>query len=109
MLSAFYQGNTLVHTYATIIQPPSLEIDRLSYVDLELSILVKPDLSYEVLTQAEFEHAADILHYNEDTRISALMALNTLTSAIQRSVGIFAIVPYQLQQSDIHLAVCRDS
>lgn len=108
MLSAFYEDRTLVHTYAMIIQPATIEIDRLSYVDLELSILVKPDLSYEVLTQAEFEHAAELLHYSEDTRVSALMALRTLTSAVQRSVGVFASVPYQLKQVDMHLASCGD-
>src|ERR1700732_3487047 len=48
MLSAFYQQQTLIHTYATIIQPTIIQPDRLSYVDLELCVLVKPDLSYEV-------------------------------------------------------------
>ncbi|HEY4386323.1 MAG TPA: DUF402 domain-containing protein, partial [Ktedonobacteraceae bacterium] len=79
MLSAFYNENMLIHTYATIIQPALIQPDRLSYVDLDLSVLVKPNLSFEVLTQAEFEQAADLLHYSEETRISALMALRTLT------------------------------
>lgn len=108
MLSAFYKDRTLLHTYATIIQPPLIELDRVSYIDLALSILVKPDLSYEVLTQAEFEHLADLLHYSEEVRIGALMALRTLTSTIQRSVGIFAAVPFQLKQTDFHLACCGD-
>lgn len=99
-LSAFYEGRTLVHTYATITLPAVIDIDRLSYVDLELSILVKPDLSYEVLTQAEFDHAAEILRYSEETRIGALMALRTLTSVIQRSAGVYAAIPYQLKQAD---------
>lgn len=109
MLSAFYQEDVLVHTYATVIQPPTIEIDRIAYVDLELSVLVKPDQSYEVLTQVEFEHAAETLRYNEETRLGALMALNTLTSSIQRSVGIFAMVPYLLKQTEIHLAACADN
>jgi protein associated with RNAse G/E len=108
MLSAFYRGNELIHTYATMIQPATIEIDRLSYIDLELSVLVEPDLSYEVLTQAEFEHAANLLHYSEDTRVSALMALNTLTSGVQRSVGVFSAIPYQLKQVDLHLSSCGE-
>lgn len=108
MLSAFYNDRTLIHTYAMIIQPATILYDRLSYVDLDLSILVKPDLSYDVLTQAEFEQAADLLHYSEETRIGALMALRTLTSSIQRSVGLFAAVPLHLQQTDFHLAHCGD-
>lgn len=108
MLSAFYNDRALIHTYATIIQPATILVDRLVYVDLDLSILVKPDLSFEVLTQAEFEQAAELLHYDEETRISALMALRTLTSSIQRSVGIFTAVPLQLRQTTFHLAHCGD-
>ncbi len=108
MLSAFYNDRTLIHTYATIIQPATIGLDRISYVDLDLSVLVKPDLSYEVLTQAEFEQMADLFHYSEEVRISALMALSALTSTIQRSVGIFASVPSQLKQTDFHLVHCAD-
>ncbi len=106
MLSAFYNDRTLIHTYAAIIQPATIELDRLSYIDLDLSVLVKPDLSYEVLTQAEFEQMADLFHYDEETRIGALMALRTLTSTIQHSVGVFTAVPSRLQQSDFHLVHC---
>lgn len=106
MLSAFYEGNTLIHTYATIIQPANISYNRLSYVDLDLSILVKPDLSYEVLTQAEFEQAATMLHYDEETRISALMALRTLTSSIQLNIGVFSNVPYRLDLGQLQPASC---
>jgi hypothetical protein len=106
MLSAFYKGTELVHTYANIISPPTLLLDRIWYVDLDLSVLVKPDTSYEVLTQAEFEQTADMLSYDEETRISALMALRAVTSSIQRSVGLFTIVPHQLRQTDFHLVHC---
>ena len=106
MLSAFYDGSTLIHTYANIIQPATILLDRVSYVDLDLSVLVKPDTSYEVLTQAEFDQTADQLHYDEQTRIGALMALRAVTSSIQRSVGLFTVVPHQLRQTDFHLAHC---
>ncbi len=106
MLSAFYDGPTLIHTYANIIQPATILLDRVSYVDLDLSVLVKPDTSYEVLTQAEFDQTAEMLHYDEQTRISALMALRAVTSTIQRSVGLFTVVPHHLRQTDFHLAHC---
>ena len=107
MLSAFYDNRILKYTYATIIQPISIEIERLSYVDLDLSILVKPDLTYEVLTQAEFEQMAELLHYSEETRIGALMAMRTITSSIQRSAGLFATIPHLLRETDFHLVVCE--
>src|SRR6266702_3607085 len=109
MLSAFYQGRVLRYTYATIIQPPIIEIERLSYVDLDLSVLVKPDQTYEVLTQAEFEQMADLLHYSEETRIGALMAMRSITSSIQLSLGLFATIPHLLLQTDFHLAKCEKS
>ncbi|HZO70616.1 MAG TPA: DUF402 domain-containing protein [Ktedonobacteraceae bacterium] len=108
MLSAFYNEQALIHTYASIIQPATIQFDRVAYVDLDLSILVKPDLSYEVLTQAEFEQMAELLHYDEETRISALMALRTVTSSIQLSLGLFAQVPHNLKQTDFHLAHCSN-
>ena len=109
MLSAFYEGRILRYTYASIIQPPAIEVDRLSYADLDLSVLVKPDQTYEILTQAEFEQMADLLHYSEETRISALIAMRTITSSIQLSVGLFATIPHVLRQTEIHLTRCEKS
>jgi protein associated with RNAse G/E len=108
-LSAFYDDRVLRHTYATVVQPPLIGIERLSYVDLALSVLVKADHTYEVLTQAEFEQMAELLRYGEETRIGALQALRTLTSPIQLSVGLFASVPHLLRQTDFHLSRCEKS
>jgi protein associated with RNAse G/E len=96
MLSAFYKENTLLHTYGNVIRPLTFTASGLSYVDLDLSVLFYPDLSYEVLTQAEFEHMAELLHYDEDVRVSALVALQSLTSVIQRSNGFLTAVPHQI-------------
>jgi len=108
MLSAFYRDRELMHTYAVVIQPATIGFERLSYVDLDLSVLVEPHMSYEVLTQAEFEQMAGMLHYDEETRISSLMALRSLTSAIQLSAGVFSAVPYQLKSADFHLSCSGD-
>jgi Protein of unknown function (DUF402) len=108
MLSAFYDGPALRYTYASIIQPPTITLNRVTYVDLALNILVEPDLTYEVLTQAEFEQLAETLHYSEETRISALMAMRMLTNSVQLGVGLFTAIPRRLQQTDFHLAKCGD-
>ncbi len=107
-LSAFYDGRALIHTYASIIQPATFEPWHLNYVDLDLSILVRPDLTYEVLTQAEFDQLSDTLYYDEETRIGALMAMDTLINAIQLGVGLFATIPLTLRQVDFHLSACHD-
>ncbi|HVB72100.1 MAG TPA: DUF402 domain-containing protein [Ktedonobacteraceae bacterium] len=105
-LSAFYDDRSLIHTYASVIQPATFEAGRLVYVDLDLSLLVQPDLSYEVLTQAEFDQFADTLGYNEETRIGALLALGTLTNAAQLAMGLFATIPLTLRQTDFRLSDC---
>ncbi len=106
-LSAFYDRRELIHTYASIIQPAHIELDRLIFVDLDLNLLVQPDLRYEVLTQVEFEQAADLLGYDEETRIGALLALETLTNAIQLGTGLFGLIPRTLKQTDFHRELCQ--
>jgi protein associated with RNAse G/E len=97
MFSAFYENSRLVHAYAHIIQPITVGFDRLSFVDLDLAVLVNPDLSYKVLTQAEFDYMASMLNFSDDIRVSALMALHSLTSSIQLSIGAFSAVPCRLK------------
>lgn len=106
-LSAFYHDRELIHTYASIIQPIRMTDQRLSYVDLDLTLLIQPDLSYEVLTQVEFDTLAETLHYSEETRIGALVAMQTLTNAIQLATGLFATIPLTLRQTDFHLVSCH--
>lgn len=106
-LSAMYDRRTLVHTYVFVIQPATIDLDRLSFVDLDLRMLVQPNLSYEVLTQAEFEQLSETLNYDEQTRIGALMALDTLTNSIRLGVGLFATIPHTLRQTDFHLTSCK--
>jgi len=108
-LSAFYNDRALIHTYATIIQPARIELDGLAYVDLDLSLLVKPALSYEILTQAEFDQAAEMLHYSEETRIGSLLALQTLTNSIQLGTGLFSLIPHTLNQTDFQWAISTKS
>jgi protein associated with RNAse G/E len=105
-LSAFYNDRSLIHTYASVIRPAVFEGERLVYIDLDLSLLVKPDSSYEVLTQAEFDQFADTLGYTEDTRIGALLALETLTQSAQLAMGLFATIPHTLRQTDFHMTGC---
>jgi protein associated with RNAse G/E len=106
-LSAFYEGRSLIHTYAMIIQPATIQENHLTYIDLDLSLLVEPDFSHEVLTQAEFEQLSETLNYSEETRIGALLALNMLTNSARLGTGLFAAIPHTLRQSDLHLIGCH--
>ena len=106
-LSAFYQDRSLIHTYASIIQPAVIQRDRLTYVDLDLSLLIKPDFSYEILTQAEFDQLSETLNYSEETRIGALLALQMLSNAARLATDLFASIPHTLRQTSFHLISCH--
>jgi hypothetical protein len=106
-LSAFYDGLELRHTYASIIQPGTFTLDKLVYVDLDLSLLVKPDLSYEVLTQVEFEQAAEQLGYSDAVRASAMIAVDTITRAIRLGTGLFSLIPRRLSQTSFPLTLSQ--
>jgi protein associated with RNAse G/E len=105
-LSAFYDDRSLIHTYASVIQPVRFEPEHIIYVDLDLNLLIKPDSSYEVLTQAEFDRLAETLDYSEETRIGALLALETLTRSARLEMGLFASIPHTLRQADFRLTDC---
>src|SRR5712691_8676982 len=46
-------GSTRLH-YCNVNMPPAFEEGALTYVDLDIDILVQPDLSYQVLDLEEF-------------------------------------------------------
>ncbi len=63
-------------------------------------------MTYEVLTQAEFDQFAETLGYAEETRIGALLALETLTQATRLAMGLFATIPHTLRSIDFRLIDC---
>lgn len=69
--------------YCNVNMPPALEGGTLTYVDLDIDIVVAPDLSYEVLDLDEFEQNAARYDYPEEVRSKALRALDELQALIQ--------------------------
>ena len=55
--------------YCNINLPPVLEANVLSYIDLDIDVLVNPDLSYQILDEDEFIDNA--LHYNYPSEVKA--------------------------------------
>jgi protein associated with RNAse G/E len=68
--------------YCNVNMPPKLEGDQLTYVDLDIDMLVQPDLSYQVLDLDEFEINAVRYGYPTEVREQAHEAVNELTSMI---------------------------
>lgn len=69
--------------YCNINLPPVLQENVLSYIDLDIDILVNPDFSYQILDEDEF--AANALRYNypAELQVQARQALAELISLIE--------------------------
>jgi len=76
-------GDTRLY-YCNINTPPVLEGDTLSYVDLDIDILVQPDFSFEVLDLDEFEVNAAQYGYSSEVKNSARAAVDELISVIEK-------------------------
>jgi protein associated with RNAse G/E len=79
--------------YCNINTPPTLDGDVLSYVDLDIDVLVRPDLSYQVLDMEEFETNARRFSYSEETQHRAHKAVEELVALIETRQFPFAADP----------------
>jgi protein associated with RNAse G/E len=69
--------------YCNINTPPELINGELSYIDLDVDILVQPDLSYQVMDLDEFEENAKRYGYSEQVKKRAFKAVDELVSMIE--------------------------
>ena len=69
--------------YCNVSMPPSFDGHVLSYVDLDIDVLVKPDFSYQVLDLEDFEDNARALNYPLEVRENAHAALAELIRLIE--------------------------
>jgi uncharacterized protein len=80
----FAQPNgELRNYYCNVNVPPTLENDVLSYVDLDLDILVAPDRSYQLLDAEDFEENAKLYGYSDEICTSARRAVDELVRMIE--------------------------
>ena len=70
--------------YCNLNMPPSLKDNMLTYIDLDIDILVQPDFSYRVLDLDEFEENARRYGYSEEVKSKARAAVDELVSMIVR-------------------------
>ena len=68
--------------YCNLNMPPSLKDNVLTYIDLDIDILVQPDFSYQVLDLDEFEENARRYGYSEEVKSEAQAAVDELVSMI---------------------------
>ena len=75
-------GRTRLY-YCNINTPPVLVDENLSYIDLDIDVLVQPDLSYQVLDTDEFEVNAARYGYSDEVKTRAREGLDELTKMIE--------------------------
>lgn len=87
----FSQPNgELRNYYCNVNVPPTFDGKILSYVDLDLDILVAPDFSFQVLDVEDFERNAKTLEYSFEILNNARLAVNELAAMIQTRQFPFA-------------------
>jgi protein associated with RNAse G/E len=69
--------------YCNINTPPKLENGVLSYIDLDIDVLVQPDFTYQVLDIDEFEQNARLFGYPDEVRRDVQRAISEVTSLIE--------------------------
>ena len=69
--------------YCNVNMPPEFDGRVLSYVDMDVDILVAPNLSYEILDMDEFEVNATRYRYTEEVRARARFAIDELLALIK--------------------------
>jgi protein associated with RNAse G/E len=74
-------GGTSLY-YCNVSMPPALAADTLTYVDLDIDVLVQPDFTYRVLDMEEFEVNSARYGYSAEVKDNAESALRELTSLI---------------------------
>ena len=74
---------TLRNYYCNVNVPPTFDGETLSYVDLDLDILVEPDLSYRTLDVEDFERNAEDYGYSVEVQANARRAVDELVRMIE--------------------------
>lgn len=88
----FSQPNgELRNYYCNINAPPTFDGQTLSYVDLDLDILVAPNFSYQLLDVEDFERNAARYSYPAEVQANARHAVDELISMIQMRAFPFSV------------------
>ncbi|MGI9165842.1 MAG: DUF402 domain-containing protein [Pyrinomonadaceae bacterium] len=76
--------------YCNVNVPPTFDGQVLSYVDLDIDILVEPDFSYRIVDLEDFELNANLYRYPSGIQTGAKRALKELVTLIETRSFPFA-------------------
>jgi len=75
-------GSTRLY-YCNVNKPPAFDGQSLTYIDLDIDVVVQPDYSYEVLDLDEFRANSEAYKYSTEEKAGAAEALEELSAMIQ--------------------------
>lgn len=75
-------GSTRLY-YCNVNKPPAVDGQCLTYIDLDIDVIVRPDYSYEVLDLDEFKTNSQRYDYSDEEKANAAHALAELTEMIK--------------------------
>jgi protein associated with RNAse G/E len=86
-------GGELRNYYCNVNFPPEFDGQVLSYVDLDIDLLVNADYSYSVLDEDEFELNATTYGYSDQLRHNVRTAVDQLKELIESRSFPFLAAP----------------
>lgn len=82
---SFYQPDgTFRNYYCNINLPPEFDGEILTFIDLDLDILVSPDMSFIVLDEEEFELNSKKYNYTDELKLNVGRAKDELISLLEK-------------------------
>jgi protein associated with RNAse G/E len=85
--------------YCNVNVPPAFDGQVLSYIDLDIDILVEPDFSYRIVDLEDFEQNAERFGYSEEVLTKARSALKELVKLIEDRAYPFSDTDFQYMAS----------
>ncbi len=77
------EANRLRNFYCNINRPPQITNNILSYVDLDVDVLVWRDFSFEILDLEEFQRNAELFSYTTETRDKVRGSLDEILRLVE--------------------------
>lgn len=84
VFSFFQPDETFRNYYCNINLPPEFDGERLTFIDLDLDILVSNDMSYIILDEEEFEENAEKYNYTDDIKLNVVRAKNEILNLLYK-------------------------
>jgi protein associated with RNAse G/E len=86
----FYESDDKFYdAFCNFAMPPIISEQEMSFVDLDLDVIVKPDSSIAVEDKDEFEERSIIWHYPSEFRSEANKAIREISSLVEKRLHPF--------------------